>query len=71
MLKQVLMHHYLREKIKKVSELMKDELDGKIMKKRFVGLRAKNNIYWYWSNEDAGIDAGIEDKKAKCTKNVP
>ena len=47
MLKQVLMLHYLREKIKKVSELMKDELDGKIMKKRFVGLRAKNNIYWY------------------------
>ena len=39
--------------------------------KRFVGLRTKNYIYWCWSNEDAGIDAGIEDKKAKCTKNVP
>ena len=47
-------------KNKKVIELMKDELGGKIMTK-FVGLRAKTYSYL--------IDDGNEDKKAKDTKN--
>ena len=52
--------HYLKEKIKKVIELMKDELGTKIMKK-FVWLRAKTYSYL--------IDDGSEDKKVKGTKN--
>ena len=44
---------------KKVIELMKDVLGGKIMTK-FVGLRAKTYSYL--------IDDGSEDKKAKGTK---
>ena len=52
--------HCLKEKIKKVLGLMKDELGGKIMTK-FVGLRAKTYSYL--------IDDGSEDKKAKGTKN--
>ena len=51
--------HYLKEKIKKVIELMKDELGTKIMKK-FVWLRAKTYSYL--------IDDGSEDKKVKSTK---
>ena len=35
-----LIDHCLKEKIKKVTGLMKDELGGQIMKE-FVGLRAK------------------------------
>ena len=46
-------------KNKKVNELMKDELGGKIMQK-FVGLRAKTYSYLKDSND--------EDKKAKGTK---
>ena len=46
-------------KYKKVIELIKDELGGKIMT-RFVGLRAKTYTYF--------IDDGSEDKKAKGTK---
>ena len=45
---------------KKVIELMKDDLGGKIMKK-FAGLRGKTYSYL--------IDDGSEDKKAKRTKN--
>ena len=52
--------HYLKEKIKKVIELMKDELGTKIMKK-FVWLRAKTYSYL--------IEDGSEDKKVKGTKN--
>ena len=50
---------FLEGKNKKVIELMKDELGGKIMKKIF-GLRAKTYSYL--------IDDGSEDKKAKDTK---
>ena len=53
-------YHYLKEKIKKVIGLIKDELGGKIMT-RFVGLKAKTYSYL--------IDDGSEDKKAKSTKN--
>ena len=53
-----LIDHCLKEKIKKVIGLMKDEL-GKIMIK-LVGLRAKTYSYL--------IDNGGEDKKAKGTK---
>ena len=45
-------------KLYKVTELMKDELDGKIMTK-FAGLRAKLGYL---------IDDNSEDKKAKGTK---
>ena len=48
-------------KHKKVVGLMKNELDGKIMK-GFVGLRAKTYRYL--------IDDGSEDKKSKSTKSV-
>ena len=48
-----------KRKIKKVIELMKDGLGGKIMTK-FIGLRAKTYGYL--------IDDGGEDKKAKGTK---
>ena len=51
--------HSQKGKIKKVIELMKDELSGKDMPK-FVGLRAKTYSYL--------IDDGSEDKKAKGTK---
>ena len=47
-------------KNKKVIQLMKNELSGKIVIK-FVGLRAKSYSYL--------IDDGSEDKKAKNTKN--
>ena len=47
-------------KNKKVIQLMKNELTGKIVIK-FVGLRAKSYSYL--------IDDGSEDKKAKNTKN--
>ena len=53
-------YYYLKEKMKKVIELIKDELGGKIMT-RFVGLKAKTYSYL--------IDDGSEDKKAKGTKN--
>ena len=36
--------HYLKEKVTKVTRLMKDELGGKIVPK-FVGLRAKTYSY--------------------------
>ena len=49
----------LKEKYKKVIELMKDELRGKIMTK-LVGLRGKTYSYL--------IDDGNEDRKAKATK---
>ena len=52
--------HYLKEKNKKVIELMKDELGGKIMKE-FVGLRTKTYIYLKDNND--------EEKKVKGTKN--
>ena len=48
-------------KDKKVTGLMKDELDEKIMTK-FVGLRPKTYSYL--------IDDGSEDKKGKGTKKV-
>ena len=48
-----------KEKNKKVNGLMKDELDGQIMK-TFVGLRAKTYSYLKDNND--------EDKKAKRTK---
>ena len=51
--------HYQKEKNKKVTGLMKDELGGKIVIK-FVGLRAKTYSYL--------IDDGSEDKKAEGTK---
>ena len=51
--------HCLKEKNKKVTVLMKDELGGKLMTK-FVGLRKKSYSYL--------IDDGREDKKAKGTK---
>ena len=54
-----LIDHCLKEKIKKVTGLMKDELGRKIMTK-FVGLRAKTYSYL--------TDDGSEDKKAKDTK---
>ena len=47
-------------KNKKVIEIMKDELCGKIMIK-FVGLRAKTYSYL--------LDDDSEDKKSKGTKN--
>ena len=47
--------------MKKLIELMKDELGGQIMKE-FVGLRTK--IYSYLK------DNNNEDKKAKGTKSV-
>ena len=53
-----LIDHCLKEKIKKVIGLTKDEL-GKIMIK-LIGLRAKTYSYL--------IDNGREDKKAKDTK---
>ena len=53
--------HCLKEKIKKVIGLMKDELGAETMKK-FAGLRAKTYGYL--------IDDGSEDKKAKGTKKV-
>ena len=53
--------HCLKEKIKKVIGLMKDEFAGKMMTK-FVGLRAKTYNYL--------IDDGSEDKKTKGTKTV-
>ena len=48
-------------KNKKVVDVMKDELGGKIMKE-FVGLRAETYSYL--------IDDGNEDKKGKGTKSV-
>ena len=48
-----------KRKNKKVTELMKYELDGQI-KKEFVGLRAKTYSY--------SKDNNHEDKKAKDTK---
>ena len=51
--------HCVKEKIKKVIGLMKNELGGKIMAK-FVGLRAKSHSYL--------IVDGSEDKKGKDTK---
>ena len=53
--------HSQKGKIKKVIELMKDELSGKDMPK-FVGLRAKTYSYL--------IDDGSEDKKTKSAKRV-
>ena len=54
---------FYKEKNKKVTRLMKDGLDEKIITK-FVGLRAK--IYTYLIYDDS------EDKKAKGTnKSVP
>ena len=53
--------YFQKEKIRKVLELVKDDLDGNIMTK-FVGLRAKTYSYL--------IDNSSEDKKAKSTKNV-
>ena len=53
--------HCLKEKIKKVIGLMKDELDGKTMTK-FVGLRAKTYSYL--------TDDGSEDKKRTRHKKV-
>ena len=50
----------LPKKNQKVTGLMKDELDGKIVTK-FVGLRGETCSYL--------IDNGSEDKKAKGTKN--
>ena len=65
MLKKVLIHqiiklidHCLEEKNKKVTRLMKEELDGKIME--FVVLRPKAYSYL--------IDDDNSDKKAKGTK---
>ena len=49
-----------KEKNKKVIGLMKNKLDGKVVKE-FVGLRAKTFSYL--------IDDRSEDKKWKCTKN--
>ena len=49
----------LKEKIKKVIRLMKEELDGKIMKE-FVGLRAKT--YSHLKDNDD------EDKKKQKTQ---
>ena len=54
------MDHCLKEKNKRVTGLMEDELGGKTMIK-FVRWRAK--IYSYLT------DVGSEDKKAKETKN--
>ena len=53
--------HYLKEKIKKVIGLMKDELGEKFMKE-FVGLRAK--IYSYLTDNNS------EDKKSKKHKKM-
>ena len=53
--------HYLKEKIKKVIDLRKDELGGEIMKE-FAGLRAKT--YSYLIDNDTG------DKKTKKHKKV-
>ena len=51
--------HWLKEK--KIIGLMKDELDGKIIKK-FVRLRAKTYSYL--------IDDGIEEKMQKAQNSV-
>ena len=51
--------HYVKERIKKVIGLMKDELGGKIMIE-FVALRPKT--YSYLMDDDS------EAKKAKGTK---
>ena len=53
--------HYLTEKIKKLIELMKDELGGQNMKE-FVGLRAKTYSCLKDNND--------EDKKNKIHKKV-
>ena len=53
--------YFQKEKIRKVIELVKDDLDGNIMTK-FVGLRAKTYNYL--------IDNSSEDKKAKSTKKL-
>ena len=54
-----LIDHFLQEKDKKVTGLMKDELGGKIMTK-IVGIRPKTYTYL--------IGDGNNDKKAKGTK---
>ena len=51
--------NYLNEKIEKVTELMKDESDAKIMKE-FGGLRAKRYGYLAYDKD--------KDKKAKDTR---
>ena len=51
--------HCLKEKIKKVIGLVKNELGGKVMIK-FVGLRVKTSSYL--------IDDSSENKKVKGTK---
>ena len=50
---------YLKEKIKKITGLMKDELGAEIMTK-FVGLSANTHSYLIYD--------GSEDKKPKDTK---
>ena len=54
-----LIDHFLQEKDKKVTGLMKDELAGKFMTK-IVGIRPKTYTYL--------IGDGNNDKKAKGTK---
>ena len=53
--------HYLKEKVTKLTRLMKDELGGKIVLK-FVGLRAKTYSYL----TDYGREETKTKEKKKC-----